>query len=72
MNLKNPLETLEVIYDLLLQSESEFDMLVFLLILFGENSYPALMFQTKNHLNVLDIIFFIIYFMAVTKKLSII
>ena len=43
MNLKTPLETLRVIYDLL-ESESESDMLVFLLIPFEENSYATLEF----------------------------
>ena len=41
----NPLETLKAIYDLLLQSESGFDMLVFLLILFGETAIPLLCFK---------------------------
>jgi hypothetical protein len=43
MDSKTPLEALEAIYDLL-ESESEFDMLVFLLILSGENSYATLVF----------------------------
>ena len=43
MDLKTPLEVLEAIYDLL-ESESKFDTLVFLLILSGENSYATLVF----------------------------
>ena len=47
MDLKTPLDALEAIYDLL-ESESGFNILVFLLILFAENSYPTLVFQAQH------------------------
>jgi hypothetical protein len=47
MDLKTPLEALEAIYDLL-ESESEFDMLIFLLIFFVGNSYATLVFQAQH------------------------
>jgi hypothetical protein len=46
MDLKTPLEVLKAIFDLL-ESESEFDMVVFHLTFFGENSYATLVFQAQ-------------------------
>ena len=47
MDLKTPLEALKLIYDLL-NCEPEFDMLIFLLIHFGENSYATLVFPVQH------------------------
>lgn len=47
MDLKMPLEALEAVYDLL-ESESEFDMPILLLISFGKNSYMTLLFQVQH------------------------
>ena len=47
MDMKTPLEALKAISDLL-ESESEFDMLVFLLIFFWENSYATIVFQAQH------------------------